>query len=117
MPAARKPLYPVDVDAAFVGGATRRDLLDGAAVLEIATGDATDRDVTPYWTLAVYDGERLAGFALVKFVTGERYDLPLDLSTCDCPDHVYRPRRPGGCKHMAALRQALPSLAAEPAAA
>ena len=31
------------------------------------------------------------------------YDLPADLSSCDCPDATYRPR-PGGCKHAAAIR-------------
>ena len=37
------------------------------------------------------------------------YDLPLDLSSCDCPDATYRGERPGGCKHrrgLQALRQA-----------
>src|SRR5262245_29252591 len=42
------------------------------------------------------------------------YDLPADLSSCDCPDHEFRPR-PEGCKHrraLAALRGAgkLPDL-------
>ncbi|MCI0462121.1 MAG: hypothetical protein L0Z62_34650 [Gemmataceae bacterium] len=31
------------------------------------------------------------------------YDLPLDLSTCDCADATYRSERPGGCKHRRAL--------------
>jgi hypothetical protein len=30
------------------------------------------------------------------------YDLPLDLSSCDCPDATYRVRE-GGCKHQKAL--------------
>jgi hypothetical protein len=37
------------------------------------------------------------------------YDLPSDLSSCDCPDATYNAERPGGCKHrkaLAALRQA-----------
>ena len=37
------------------------------------------------------------------------YDLPLDLSSCDCPDATYRGERPGGYKHrrgLQALRQA-----------
>ena len=27
--------------------------------------------------------------------------------TCDCPDATFRPDRPGGCKHVNALRSAL----------
>jgi uncharacterized Zn finger protein len=38
------------------------------------------------------------------------YDLPADLSGCDCPDATYHPERPGGCKHGAALRAALATL-------
>jgi hypothetical protein len=37
------------------------------------------------------------------------YDIPSDLSSCDCPDATYNPERPGGCKHrkaLVALRQA-----------
>jgi hypothetical protein len=105
----RKPLLAVNVAAKFVGGATRQDIIDGAAVLSIATGDDTDRDETAYWCKAVFDGERCTGFQLTKFGTGEVYDLPRSLESCDCPDHTYRPARPGGCKHMAALRQALPT--------
>lgn len=104
----RKPLLPVSVSARFVGGARRADVLDGSAVLSIVAGDATDRDESAYWCLAVFQGERCTGFQLTKFGSGEVYDLPRDLSSCDCPDHTYRGERPGGCKHMAALRQALP---------
>ena len=32
------------------------------------------------------------------------YDLPLDLSGCDCPDATFQGDRPGGCKHRKALR-------------
>jgi hypothetical protein len=113
---SRKPPQPVSVVARFVGGATRQDILDGAAVLFIATGDATDRDECAYWCLALYEGERCTGFRLTKFGTGEVYDVPRDLSSCDCPDRTYRPERPGGCRHMAALRQALPTVAKEAAA-
>jgi hypothetical protein len=38
------------------------------------------------------------------------YDLPPDLSGCDCPDRTHKPERPGGCKHMVALRLALPGV-------
>src|SRR5262245_32996320 len=32
------------------------------------------------------------------------YDLPADLSGCDCPDATFRDEREGGCKHRKALR-------------
>ena len=41
------------------------------------------------------------GVRLMK-ADGVTYDLPADLSTCDCPDATYRVR-PGGCKHMRAM--------------
>ena len=113
-PRQRKPLEAVQVTARFVGGATRQDVLDGSAVLSILSGDETDRDENAYWCLALYDGDRCTGFRLAKFRTGERYDLPRDLSSCDCADHTYRPERPGGCRHMAALRQALPTVSNPP---
>ena len=110
---SHKPLSPVSVVARFVGGATRQDVLDGAAVLSITTGDDTDRDESAYWCLALFspDGQTCLGFRLTKFGTGEVYDLPRDLGGCDCPDRTYRPERPGGCRHTAALRQALPTVA------
>jgi hypothetical protein len=106
----------VSVVGRFVGGATRQDVIDGSAVLSIVSGDDTDRDEVPYWCVALYQGDRCTGFRLTKFATGEVYDLPRDLSCCDCPDQTYRPERPGGCKHMQALRQALPTVgkAAQP---
>jgi hypothetical protein len=109
-PRQRKPLVAVQVVASFVGGATREDVIDGAAVLSIASGDDTDRDESAYWCKALFDNERCTGFRLTKFGGSETYDLPRDLSSCDCPDRNYRPDRPGGCKHMVALRQALPTV-------
>lgn len=106
----KKPLAPVSVTGRFVGGASRQDVIDGAAVLAIESGDATDRDESAYWVSAVYAAGACVGFALVKFGTGETYELPRDLSSCGCPDATYRPGRPGGCRHAAALRQALPTL-------
>ena len=35
------------------------------------------------------------------------YQLPADLSSCDCPDATFRPDRPGGCKHRRALAKLL----------
>jgi hypothetical protein len=58
----------------------------------------------------VSDGGNVAGYRLTKFGGGRRYDLPADLSACTCADRTHRPDRPGGCKHMAALRLALPAV-------
>ncbi len=115
----RKPLLPVHVTAYFVGGATRQDVLDNAAVLSIT--DTATGDEKAYWCAALFDGERCTSFRLIAFASGEQYDLPRDLSSCDCPDQTYKSERPGGCRHMAALRQALPTVgkarAQDPAAA
>jgi hypothetical protein len=62
---------------------------------------------TAYEVLPIYDGEALAGWRLLK-ADASMYDLPADLSGCDCPDRTFNPGRPGGgCKHMLALRAAL----------
>jgi hypothetical protein len=108
----RPLVLAVQITAHFVGGASRQDVLDGAAVLAIVAGDATDADERAYWCKALYAGDQCVGFRLTKFggETTEVYDLPRDLSSCDCPDHTYRPQRPGGCRHMIALRQALPTV-------
>ena len=104
----RKPLEPVTVRARFFGGATAKDLADGCAILSIRDGDGE----SSYWCEAVYDGESFIGYRLRKFGTGQQYDLPPDLSNCDCGDRTHRPERPGGCRHMAALPQALPTVKA-----
>ena len=64
---------------------------------------------TAYEVLPLFDGETFAGYRLLK-ADGAMYDLPLDLSSWDCPDHTSHPERPGGCKHMAALKAALAAL-------
>lgn len=33
-------------------------------------------------------------------------DFTVEPWTCDCADATYRPERPGGCKHLVALRKA-----------
>jgi hypothetical protein len=106
----RNPLQPVEVAAALE--ASLADLIAGHAVLSISRGDHTDRDVWFYWVKAHLDHEgRVTGFELSKFGTDQRYDLPADLSSCDCPDHIYREERPGGCRHMQAMKQALVDMA------
>ena len=98
----RQPLQPVNVRACFVGGATLDDVINGQAVLSIKDGDDEE---SAYWCRAIFDGDRCISFQLTKFGTGEVYDLPRDLSLCDCPDRTYKPDRPGGCRHMIGLRQ------------
>src|SRR5690349_11118793 len=57
---------------------------------------------TPDEVLPLYDGEQRVGHRLLK-EDGSMYDLPADLSGCDCPDATFHPERPGGCKHRGAL--------------
>jgi hypothetical protein len=100
----RKPLPPVPVTGSFVGGPpSAHDLLHGVAVLEVLRPEDSDY----YWTAVVADAGRVVGYQLAHFGTGTVYFLPADLSECDCPDRTYRPERPGGCKHMRGLAQAL----------
>jgi hypothetical protein len=65
---------------------------------------------TAYEVMPLFDGDALVGYRLLK-ADGAMYDLPLGLSSCDCPDHCFHPERPGGRKHMAAMRAALAALA------
>jgi hypothetical protein len=105
----REPLGPVKVRARFVAGATPEGLAAGAAILSVT--EAVTGMATCYWCEAVSGANgQCVGFRLRKFGGGEPHDLPGDLSGCTCGDRTHRPDRPGGCRHMAALRQALPAL-------
>jgi hypothetical protein len=64
-----------------------------------------------YEVLPLHDGAALAGYRLVR-VGPTLYDVLFPTAAdgswfCDCPDATYHPERPGGCKHVAALRTAL----------
>lgn len=53
----------------------------------------------------------VTGYRLVKPDDGTAYDLPADLSSCDCPDACFRLKRAAGlCKHARGLRAALLAL-------
>jgi hypothetical protein len=100
----RRSLQPVNVTGRFVGGATRADVLNGAAVLSIT--DNTTGEEQAYWTQAVYDGPFFRVFRLRKLGSGDVYDLARSLDRCNCADATYRPHRPDGCRHQVALQQA-----------
>jgi hypothetical protein len=55
---------------------------------------------------------QLTGYRLEK-LDGPTYDIDATAEQwrCDCPDATYHPERPGGCKHVAALRAALDAAA------
>jgi hypothetical protein len=73
-------------------------------------GGVLDINGTAYEVLPLFDGEAHVGYRLLK-ADATMYDLPADLSTCDCPDRTFNPDRPGGgCKHMLALAAALRAL-------
>jgi hypothetical protein len=105
----RQPLKPVHVSGRFVGGANRQDVIDGSAVLAVTDMDTGEEK--PYWLQALYAEGRCVGFSLREFGSEEEHVLPRELTSCSCGDATYRPGRPGGCRHRAALRQALPAVA------
>jgi hypothetical protein len=79
-------------------------------VLVITSADARGQvNVGTFVVHAHQDGGRLLGYRLEK-PDGTAYDLPADLSSCDCPDGTFHPERPGGCRHQKALRAALAAL-------
>jgi hypothetical protein len=55
----------------------------------------------PYYLSVLEGGFRLTGYDPRREEVTV-YDLPSDLSSCDCADATYR-TRPGGCKHVRAL--------------
>jgi hypothetical protein len=105
--AQRNPIPPVQL-LRVTCEAGIPDLIAGHAVLVISVGDETDSNTTCYWLRADVDhAGHIISCQLTKFASGERYNLPADLSDCDCADHTCREERPLGCKHMRALREAL----------
>jgi hypothetical protein len=75
-----------------------------SAALRITSGGKT----TGYVVTAILEPETGArlGWRLENCDNGRSYDLPADLSACECKDSLYRDR-PGGCKHRVALSAAL----------
>jgi hypothetical protein len=64
---------------------------------------------TAYEVLPLYDGEALVGYRLLKVDSLAMYDVDTTREPwrCDCPDATFHPERPGGCKHVQALKAAL----------
>jgi hypothetical protein len=61
------------------------------------------------YTVTVLRGQNgIVGYRMAK-VDGTVYDIGTteERWTCDCPDATFHPERPGGCKHVVALRAAL----------
>jgi hypothetical protein len=83
----------------------------GAGVLEIRNG----RQAALYEVVAFREHGAIVGYRLQK-VTGGRealYDIDTRVEPwrCDCPDATFHPERPGGCKHVLALKAALAAAA------
>jgi hypothetical protein len=79
-------------------------------VLVVTSTDAQGNLNVGTFTVSEHrDAGRLVGYRLTK-PDGQVYDLPADLSACDCPDGTYHSERPGGCRHRKALRAALAAL-------
>ncbi len=58
-----------------------------------------------------YEVEALVGgYRLYRWKGAEIKTIDIDAQTwqCDCEDATFRPERPGGCKHVRALKAALP---------
>jgi len=72
------------------------------------TESVIEVDDAPYWMKLLWDRGRLVGVRLEKFGFQDAYDIDLtEPNGCDCPDATYRQHRPGGCKHVKAVRKLL----------
>lgn len=89
----RKPLAPV-------AGVVK--MLKPVGAVNDRTGEVQIND-RRYYFEPLPKGYRLTGFNPQKLEVVV-YDLPLDLSSCDCADTTFRGERPGGCKHRRALQ-------------
>lgn len=107
----RKPLEPVAAVGHLVTGRGQRlpELIEGNAILEIET----EGQMESYWCGLILDPTdgHISGVKLQKFATGEKYNLPVTLDDCNCPEATNWPERPLGCRHQVALRQALLAVA------
>jgi hypothetical protein len=82
----------------WMGTPDRHDLKDGTALLQIATRTGSNL----YW---IFHGRHET--RLKKFDGKQVYACNLETGWCDCPDHQ---QRKVTCKHVKALRAALPQV-------
>jgi len=104
----RKPLEPVQV---------RVEHLAYNHALGIGTVDIVSEETAQTYLLFANRNEgQLLGMRLVKVSSGEQHDIDMTTSPwrCDCGDATHRPNRPGGCRHVVALRQAAEQVRKEP---
>jgi hypothetical protein len=78
--------------------------MGSTAALLIASETKGGPVIAGYVVHPIRDGERTVGYRLDNANNGKSYDLPADLSSCECNDHLKRGR---ACKHMRGLRVAL----------
>jgi hypothetical protein len=87
--------------------ASRRPVKPGSVKVLRPVGTVNDRagevqvNGKPYLLEVLSTGYRLFAYD-GRRQTSTCYDLPTDLSACDCPDATYR-AKPEGCKHRRAL--------------
>jgi hypothetical protein len=116
--ATRKPLLPVSVTGHFEPGDLPHDLLHGHAILTITDAAKPEAERESfYWATAVLAGGRLVAIDLQKFgrkLGEDHHRVTLVPLACDCEDATFRPDRPGGCRHVNAVWQALVELASRP---
>ncbi len=100
----RKPLAPVNPAVLLLSyNATAGSGLISIDGTVYTLTRHTDRGRTTGVRLAYVSEDIVDGFPVDKV-----YDIDLSVNppTCDCPDGTYRSERPGGCKHIVALRSA-----------
>lgn len=104
----RAPLKPVQIRAVWL----KRPVAPCEIVKDGIPG-VLSIDGRPYLATLLADlpdrGEPVVRGARLVKADGSTYDIDLDSPfwECSCPDSTYRPNRPGGCRHAAALRQAM----------
>lgn len=110
-----KPLVPVSVVAKWVR------LPDAGDVLMRGECSITDAKRSSLYGIEAHvdpqSGE-VMGYRFQPLVGGEPHDVGPNVwgFGCDCADGLYRPNRPGGCRHVQSLQQLLASLDGELAA-
>ena len=92
----RPPLQPVSPDVVIV-----QPLIRPCPQFPAGLPGMVMLDGRPYQVAAI-----AGGFQVFKS-TGDTYDVDPTYWTCDCGDGTFRSERPGGCKHVHAVRALL----------